>query len=66
MSDWNIRGGFVVSGVFLTAREGQLANEVNAAVAQELQRVSRESWQRGFESGKALYMPRTWLGRFFG
>lgn len=63
---WTIRGGFVVCGSFATVRERQLAEAVNRSMSAELERVSLEEYRRGREDGRALYEPRTWLGRFFG
>ncbi len=62
---WQISGGFIVSGSFETERESQMADAVNKSVAEALSKCSRTDYRRGVEDGRALYEPKSWIGRFF-
>jgi hypothetical protein len=63
---WNICGGFVVSGCFETEREKLMADAVNKSVREAMHDSAMRNYDAGVADGRALYAPRTWLGRLFG
>ena len=63
---WQIRGGFIVSGCFETDRESLMADAVNKSVREALSDSAMRNYDAGVADGRALYAPRTWLGRLFG
>ena len=66
---WRIVNGVVLEGVFETEREWLLAEACSASARAwnaSLRQREFEAYERGAADAKAVWAPRTWLGRLFG